>query len=48
MGRESKDDREDLQEASKRGDREGGLKKEDALQRFKWRDRVRTIAEGMG
>ena len=25
-----------------------GLKKEDALRRDKWRDRVRTIAEGMG
>ena len=25
-----------------------GLKKEDALRRDKWRDRVRAIAEGMG
>ena len=25
-----------------------GLKKEDALRRDKWRDRVREIAEGMG
>ena len=25
-----------------------GLKKEDALRRDKWKDRVRAIAEGMG
>ena len=25
-----------------------GLKKEDALRRHKWRDRVQAIAEGMG
>ena len=34
-----------MEEASGGGD---GLKKEDALNRYKWRDGVLAIAEGMG
>ena len=47
MGRESEDDRRRLEEASGRGNREDDLKKEDALNRAKWRDGVQAIAKGM-
>ena len=39
--------KKDLKKTRGEGDKKIGLKNEDALDRAKWRDRVRTIAERM-